>query len=67
MRAKCINPFNINGIKDPELSRDRFYIVKDDDVRTMAIEDQPLITVQGDSGADIDRPKSSFIIFRGKR
>ena len=65
-RAKCVSHFSHEGRRDPELTFGRFYPVKNCDTRSMAINDQPYITVQGNSGVDIERPASSFIVFGRK-
>jgi hypothetical protein len=64
-RAKCLTHFNRDGIRDPEITRGRFYYVKDTNLHTTGINDQPFVTIKGNSGVDVERPASSFVIFGG--
>jgi len=58
-RARCNSDTWNEGVKDPELTTGKFYTVLDARVLVMNAE-TPEITVVGDSGVEVTRPKHVF-------
>jgi hypothetical protein len=62
LRAKCVkNKWNEAG-KDPELTRGKFYKVTNANVPIM--NDDSAMSLIGDNGEEITRPKYLFKIFK---
>lgn len=64
-RCKCINNFNQDGIKDPEITVGMFYNVFGK--LSVMGSDVSFITLIGNSGQEIERPSSWFRIFKEKK
>lgn len=63
MRAKCINNHNQDGVRDPELTHGKFYVVKNKNIQVTG-SDVSFISVIGDKGNEIERPATYFQVFK---
>ena len=62
IRAKCIKSRWNDAGKDPELTQGKFYRVTNENVPIM--NDDSALSVVGDHGEEITRPKHLFKIFK---
>jgi len=58
MRLKCVNDHWKNDLKDPDLTKGRFYDSLDDNV--LVIGQEALVSLVGDNKMEIERPKYIF-------
>jgi hypothetical protein len=65
-RMKCLDStwkfVNGKSIKDPELTKNKFYRLTERNVQVMTKES--MVSLVGDSGEEITRPKHLFKIFK---
>lgn len=63
MRCKCVNPRNIEGLKDPELTLNKFYQIIDSNIQVSGA-DVHFVSFKGDSKTEVQRPSVNFKIFK---
>jgi hypothetical protein len=68
MRARCKIAHNKEGLADPELTVGMFYVVNDTDLPAMAMDaTESYVTVVGNSGVEVLRPKHQFTFFKQEK
>lgn len=64
MRAKCLNVEQATDkSKDPEVTAGMFYTVVQSSIQSIA-SPEPFISIVGNSGEEVQRPKRNFQIFK---
>lgn len=58
MRLKCVNDHWKEGLKDPDLTKGRFYDSIDNNL--MVLNHEPMVTIFGDNREEVARPKWIF-------
>lgn len=58
MRLKCINAHWKDGLKDPDLTHNKFYNLIQDNI--LVLNHEAMLSVFGDNGEEIVRPKYIF-------
>lgn len=65
VKAKCKCDNKVDGLQDPEVTKGRFYKVIDSSVLIHGNED-PHISIVGNSGVEVTRPKHLFYMLEKK-